>query len=92
MKTLKPIDDDVFFDVVATSEKMMPVMISIMKILEQNQCTYNETDVILYLLTDTVRYNRECKEYETCMDYILGNKTACMDNVPVKLLKHKNEN
>ena len=92
MKTLKPLDDNVFFDTIYRSNKVMPTIDLIINILEQNQCTFNEADVILYLLADTVQEIREHKEYETYNDYFLGQKTACMDNVPVKILKHKNEN
>lgn len=55
MKTVKPIEEKVFFDTVCQSKKIMPVMKEIANIFEQKKCTYNEMDVILYLLTDTVQ-------------------------------------
>lgn len=74
------------------SKNIMPTMVSISHLLARNQCTYDETDRILDLLQEWIKERRECNEYETCRDYALGNKSACMDNVVITPFGHVDEN
>ena len=70
----------------------MYLAVEITQLLYKNECTYNETDEILQLVTDEIKQQREDKEYNTVDDFLKGIKTCCADHKVIEPLNHINPN
>lgn len=68
--------------------KKLYLAIEISQLLHKYECTYNEADEILELITSEIKQQREDFEYDTLDDYINGNKTRCVDNEVIQPLNH----
>lgn len=68
--------------------KKLYLAVEISQLLYKYNCTYNETDEILQLITDEIKQQRENKEYDTVYDYFKKMKTCCVDHEIITPLKH----
>lgn len=76
----------------STARHLNPIIVSITHLLARNECTYDEVDWILEQLQHWIKETREQNEYATCKDYIIKNKTDCMDNVVITPMGFVDEN
>lgn len=70
------------------NSKKLYLTAEISQLLYKHNCTFNEADEILFLITNEIKQQRENKEYDTINDFINGNKTKCVDNDIIEPLNH----
>ena len=70
------------------NSKKLYLVVEISQLLNRYDCTYNEAEEILSLMTAEIKQQRENKEYETISDFINSNKTRCVDDEIIKPLNH----
>lgn len=57
-----------------------------MQCLQINKCTYLESEEILKMLIEQIRFQKEQLEYDTITDFYIGNKARCLNNEIVEPL------
>lgn len=70
------------------NSKKLYLIVEISQLLYKYDCTFNEAEEILSLITGEIKQQRENKEYATVSDYYNGNKTKCADNDIIQPLNH----
>ena len=70
------------------NSKKLYLAVEISQLLYRHDCTFNEAEEILSLITDEIKQQRECREYATVSDYYSGNKTKCVDNDIIQRMNH----
>lgn len=68
--------------------KKLYVTVEISQLLYKYQCTYNEAEEILQLVTDEIKQQRDNLEYDTIDDYLYGYKTNFVDGNVIQPLNH----
>lgn len=61
----------------------MDCAFNIIKQLHDKKVTYNRAEKIAKLLLDQIRQTRECHEYNTCADFMVGNKDRNLGNAVI---------
>lgn len=51
-----------------------------MRCLQENECTYAESDEILEMLIEQIEFQKEQFEYDTVTDFFNGKKARSLDN------------
>ena len=70
------------------NSKKLYLVVEISRLLNKYNCTFNEAEEILSLITDEIKQQRENKEYATVSDYYNGNKTRCVDDEIIQRMNH----
>lgn len=70
------------------NNKILSTTISITQLLKNNNCTYNETEIIIKTLQDWIKQSRENNEYNNVSDYVNKHKSKCVDDIVIKPLNH----
>ena len=70
------------------NSKKLYLVVEISRLLNKYNCTFNEAEEILSLITDEINQQRENKEYATVSDYCNSNKTVCVDDEIIQPLNH----
>lgn len=78
----------IFLEFEYPNSKKLYLVVEISQLLNRYDCTYNEADEILSLITDEIKQQRENKEYDTVSDYCNNNKTRCVNNDVIQPLNH----
>lgn len=58
-------------------------VLNIIKQLHNNGVTYDQAEEIAKLLLTQIKQTRECHEYNTCADFMIGNKTRNLGNAVI---------
>lgn len=65
---------------VPSVSKITEDVISTIHFFEKNQYTYTEAEAFADMLTQQIKFMRECREYNSYSDYFAGKKSVCLDN------------
>ena len=75
---------------ISSISKITDDVISMVHFFEKQQYTYNEAEQFIEMLKGQIKFMRECREYNTYMDYNLGKKSVSLDNVVITTSQHQN--
>lgn len=71
-----------------TNYKILSTVVDITQLLNENNCTYNESYKILQMVTNELKQQQENIEYPTVDDYLSNHKTHNANNQVIAALNH----
>lgn len=70
------------------NSKKLYLTVEISQLLYRHNCTYNEAEEILKLITDEIKQQRENFEYDTFSDFMNDKKSRSADNEIIQPMNH----